>query len=495
MNGNVAIILTAHVPYLRTAGRQPAGEDALHEAIARALIPTINSLYDLREQGIAPYVGLAYSPVLLNQLADNVVQKHFITWMHERLARLEATLADKERVDEAHHAYLAKFFLDWERGVLHSFEERYNRNLVNALRKLGDDGIVEPLAGAATHPRLPLLAGTRSLRAQLDLGMMSVTRWFGRRPEGFWLPELNFFPSLLAPLAELGTRYLVVDPSSLPMGPPYAHLQPRWTADHRLVTFTRSPATSTYLWSEQLGYASDPLYLAFGTAWNRNGMGSSDEPYDPYHAFRRVQEHARHFADVLAAQLSTFFQQHKRPGIAVVPLDATMLGSRWFEGAAWLRSLIECISSRTDIALTTPGGYIQEHRITHQVVLREGEWSEPEWRTWAASPSPTFQQQLQQAEHCLTSLATRLSYAQGWQERVLNQAARELLLAQSGGVIGGVEAPREARSRAEKHLKRSSQLCELVEQAQLSEQDEVMLETLEEEDNPFAYLNYRMFLS
>ena len=31
MNGYLALILTGHVPYLRAAGREPEGEDSLHE--------------------------------------------------------------------------------------------------------------------------------------------------------------------------------------------------------------------------------------------------------------------------------------------------------------------------------------------------------------------------------------------------------------------------------------------------------------------------------
>jgi 1,4-alpha-glucan branching enzyme len=68
MNGYLALILTGHVPYLRTAGREPEGEDLLHTTIADALVPTLNALFDLRELGLRPVVALAYSPVLLEQL-------------------------------------------------------------------------------------------------------------------------------------------------------------------------------------------------------------------------------------------------------------------------------------------------------------------------------------------------------------------------------------------------------------------------------------------
>src|SRR3954466_14487509 len=119
MNGYLALILTGHVPYLRAAGREPEGEDLLHETIADALVPTLNVLFDLRERGVRPAVALAYSPVLIEQLGDSVVQKHFVIWMERRIAGLEAEAARWEYEGEAHRSYLARFYIDWCGGILH----------------------------------------------------------------------------------------------------------------------------------------------------------------------------------------------------------------------------------------------------------------------------------------------------------------------------------------------------------------------------------------
>src|SRR5215216_3885995 len=109
MNGYLALILTAHVPYLRAAGREPDGEDMLHETIAESIVPTLNTLFDLREIGRRPAVALAYSPVLLEQLADIVVQKHFVVWMERWLGRVADNLMRWEHEGDAHSSYLARF--------------------------------------------------------------------------------------------------------------------------------------------------------------------------------------------------------------------------------------------------------------------------------------------------------------------------------------------------------------------------------------------------
>jgi 1,4-alpha-glucan branching enzyme len=80
-------------------------------------------------------------------------------------------------------------------------------------------------------------------------------------------------------------------------------------------------------------------------------------------------------------------------------------------------------------------------------------------------------------------------------ERILAQALRELLLAQSSDWLlllnqGGGDEP---LARPAQHLRRCMQLCELAEQTALSDEDHAFLAQVEEEDNPFPYINYRMF--
>ncbi|HJZ49968.1 MAG TPA: DUF1957 domain-containing protein, partial [Roseiflexaceae bacterium] len=302
MNGFLALILTGHVPYLRAAGREPEGEDLLHETIADALVPTLNALYDLRDMRMRPVVALAYSPVLLEQLADSVVQKHFVIWMERRLARLEQDAARWEAEDQAHNAYLARFYMQWGRGILESFIGRYGRNLTAALRELCADGMAEPLAGAATHAYLPLLGRSESLRAQLDVGALAVTRLLGVRPRGLWLPECGYTPALETLLRPSGARYLIVDPSSLPANT-IPHLRPRWLAARRLAVLVRDVPASQQVMTPDLGYVGDPLYRSprrdprSGLAlWRVGSSDAAPNLYDPYDAFRRAQEHAVHFS-------------------------------------------------------------------------------------------------------------------------------------------------------------------------------------------------------
>jgi 1,4-alpha-glucan branching enzyme len=504
MKGYLSLILTGHVPYLRAAGRDPDGEDALHETIAQSIVPTLSILFDLREQTPRPSVALAYSPVLIEQLSDNVVQKHFVVWMEHWLARTEQSLARWEATGEAHRAYLARFYLDWGQGVLRSFVERFGRNLAGALRELCDDGILEPLAVPATHPYLPLLSRPESLLAQINIGLFSSTRHLGRRPRGLWLPECGYGPAIEPQLAASSPRYVIVDPSSLPSAE-ITHLRPRWIRPRRLALFIRDERASEQIWSPELGYLGDPLYRApyrdahSGLALWRTGDSTAEALYDPYDAFQRAHQHAIHWGSYVAAELEAFGQQHDRPGIVIVPLDTELLGRRWFEGPTWLRALLEELTDRRTITLTGPAAYLRAYRPRQGVTPVDGSWGlGGDHRAWGGRAAQPLWQAIGESEERLAQLIRRYPHAHDERERALAQAVRELLLAQASDwpLLLNQDTPGdEAWRLPARHLHHCDRLCALAEQATLDDEERAFLEHVEEQDNPFPDLNYRVFAS
>lgn len=503
MNGYLTIILTGHVPYLRAAGREPAGEDLLHETIADALVPTLNALYDLRDLGVRLNVGLAYSPLLIEQLADKVVQKHFLVWMERRLAQLAEAIDGWEREGEPHRAYLARFYLEWGRGILESFAGRYNRNLVAALRDLCTEGVAEPLSSAAAHAYLPLLERTASRRAQIDVGALAITQRLGARPHGLWLPECGYTPALEPLVRPSGMRYLIVDPSSVARAD-VPHLRPRWLAARQLAVLVRDPEAAAQIMAPDLGYVSDPLYRSSrrdarsGLAlWRSGPDGEAESLYDPYDAFRRAQEHAVNFSSFIAAELARFRERHDRPGIAVVPLDLEVLGRGWFEGPTWLRAMIEAFGEQPSLALTTPSAYLQSLRPRFSVTLRDGSWAAASdyHGLWDAPAARPLRRAIGEVEDRLALLVRHYPNAQGDTERALTQAVRELLLAQSSDwpLLLSQGPNDEALRRPREHLQRCDRLCRLAETQAWSDDDHAFLDAVEEWDNPFPMLNYRVF--
>lgn len=372
--GYLTLVLHAHMPYLRQAGRWPHGEEMLHEAIAETYIPLLNALYDLRAEGVPFRLTIGITPVLAEQLADADVLDAFETFLLEEIERAEEDVGRFQAAEQAgepqagHLSYLARFYGDWYDNVLQSFRERFGRNLVRPFRLLQDEGYIEIITGPATHGYLPLLARDSSIYGQLKIGVTTYFRHFGRLPRGIWLPECGYRPAYYVEteegeyirpgleefLAEFNLRYTFVDSHSIEgppptletgeaQGLPYRSLPlRRWVArtegDDRQVDghstfrpyyihgsnvalYGRDGRTGKQVWSASDGYPGDYIYREFHRKDRRSGLQywritgeevdlADKALYDPYDAFHRAREHAAHFVELVREHLRQYDGHH-----------------------------------------------------------------------------------------------------------------------------------------------------------------------------------------
>ena len=204
--GGFTFVLHTHMPFYRGAGRWPHGEENLHEVMAETYVPLLAALTDLHEAGVAARITIGITPVLAEQLADEAIKAHFEEYVSQEI---EGATADIERFEEAkdtHFLYLAHFYLDWYRNILHTFQERFQRDIVGGFRRLQDAGMVEILTSAATHPYLPLMQRDSTIHAQLAIGKRTTERHFGKSPRAIWLPECAYRPGYYAKASD-GTPY------------------------------------------------------------------------------------------------------------------------------------------------------------------------------------------------------------------------------------------------------------------------------------------------
>src|SRR5690606_5850833 len=83
-------------------------------------------------------------------------------------------------------------------NVKRAFNNRFGRDIIGAFKRLQNDGFIEIITSAATHAYLPLLGRDSSIAAQVQTGVASYQRHFGRRPSSFWLPECAYRPAYYA---------------------------------------------------------------------------------------------------------------------------------------------------------------------------------------------------------------------------------------------------------------------------------------------------------
>jgi len=195
--GAFTLVLHSHLPYVRLAGRWPHGEEWIHEAAVETYIPLLNVLYDLKEEGVNYRLNIGITPVLAEQLADPLVLRHLDDYLDMRIAAAQSDITYFESPGSAdgHLRYLAEWYKNLYTSIKTSFNERFGRDIIGAFRRLQDSEYIEIIAGAATHPYLPLIARDNTIRAQIKMGLRSYERLFGRKPTSFWLPECAYRPA------------------------------------------------------------------------------------------------------------------------------------------------------------------------------------------------------------------------------------------------------------------------------------------------------------
>ena len=237
--GAFTFVLHSHLPYARLAGRWPHGEEWIHEAASETYIPLLQTLYDLKEDGITFKLTIGLTPILAEQLADPLVLEHFEQYLDDRIAAAESDIVyygeteqpqeESETINivtaevapdavddvpgiekfatpsaqqvvsvstsDPHLNYLATWYRDWYSDTRDAFKKRFNRDIIGAFRQLQDEGYIEITTSAATHSYLPLLSQDSSIHAQLKTGIQSYERMFGRAPTGIWLPECAYRPA------------------------------------------------------------------------------------------------------------------------------------------------------------------------------------------------------------------------------------------------------------------------------------------------------------
>lgn len=208
--GAFTFVLHSHLPYARLAGRWPHGEEWIHEAASETYIPLLQTLYDLKEEGLTYKLTIGITPILAEQLADVLVLEHFNQYLDDRIeaaekdiqyfSELVLTSSESPAYDvstDKHQAYLAEWYKNWYSDIKRAFNERFNGDIIGSFRQLQDEGYIEITTSAATHAYLPLLSRDSTIEAQLKTGVESYKRLFGREPRGIWLPECAYRPAYI----------------------------------------------------------------------------------------------------------------------------------------------------------------------------------------------------------------------------------------------------------------------------------------------------------
>ena len=478
-NGAVALVLHAHLPYVRSAERGSLEEDWFFQALLESYLPLLEVLEKAADDpSQRPRVTLGLSPTLLSLLSDLELKQRFRNWVMIRQHLLNKVKASQRNPAEHLAETIGRHLQSWV---------ECEGDLISRFAQLRDRGVLDLITCAATHGYLPLLrAHPEAIRGQLRTAVREHHRLLGQRPLGIWLPECAYYEGLDRWMLDAGLRYAVLDGHGLLHASP----RPRYgvyapICSHQGVAFFGRDSDATLpVWSARDGYPGHPDYREFhrDLGWDLpleklSELGldsprplgiklhrvSSPETsleeksiYDPDLASARTKEHAQHYLSGRRAQLQGLRQSMDIPPMLVAPFDAELFGHWWFEGPNFIAELfsqakseqvsfirlIDVLNSKPALQLCAPspsswgkGGY-------HDYWLNESNaWVVSEWNRAGQA----------MVERCSRGLAKESHL------RLLRQAARELLLAQSSDwsfIIRAGTTTELAKERIHHHLER-----------------------------------------
>lgn len=493
MPGYVALVLHAHLPYVRHPEHARSLEERwLFEALWECYLPLLGVLERLAADRVLAPLTVSVSPSLLAMLRDELLLRRF----EDHLRRLTALAARIEaRFAGSGFAHAAAFY----RARLADAASAWaalGGDVPGALVRHARAGRVELLTTAATHAYLPgLLPTPASIRAQLRLGRRAFAALTGApEPRGFWLPECAYAPPIDAELAAAGVRFTVLDAHALTLAAPPASagaavpvLSPSGVA-----CFGRDRDSAREVWSRDAGYPGHPAYREFyrdvgldlperelegeigpdgvrlmtGLKLHRvTGPGPDKAPYDPARASAQARAHAAAFVARREAALASI-RGAAAPPILVAPYDAELFGHWWLEGPEFLEHALRGLAASARAVPIALGAYLERHPPAEVVEPAASTWGEGGFGAFWTGPSAArLWRHAHHAERAVLDALSRRRDAGGLPGRALDQAIRELLLLQSSDwafMMSAGEMVSYAEARARAHAARARRLAGLA---------------------------------
>ncbi|MFC1478895.1 glycoside hydrolase family 57 protein [Candidatus Margulisiibacteriota bacterium] len=527
--GYLAIVLHAHLPYVRHPEHDFFLEELwFYEAITETYIPLIDVFENLVNDGVDFRITMSLTPPLLSMFTDPLLQDRYVHHLDKLI-----DLAEKEVVRttfQPEYQDTAKMYLYKFKQARHYFVNVYGKNLTNAFRKFQDLGKLEIITCGATHGFLPLMdVSKEAVQAQVKVAADNYQLHLGKRPNGIWMPECGYYPGHDEFLAKEGIRFFFTDSHGVLHAnprPKYGVFAPIYCKSG-VACFGRDLESSKSVWSAEEGYPGNPVYrdfyrdigfdldfdyikdyispdglrLATGIKYHTitGKKALHKEPYNQYKA-----------RDVAAAQAGNFmFNREKqvehlyslmgsKKPIIISPYDAELFGHWWYEGPMFLDFLFRKIHHDQDIIKTiTPMEYLEENPVNQVSTPSFSSWGYKGYsEVWLEGSNDWIYRHLHKTAELMTELAnTYPEPPNHLTHRSLNQAARELLLAQSSDwafIMKTGTMVEYAVKRTTDHIERFTKLYDGIKNNSL---DVNYLNDIEWKDNIFPEIDYRVYAS
>ena len=555
--GYVSFVLHAHLPFIHHPESNDYLEESwLYEAISETYIPLLKNFKKLVDEGVNFRITMSMTPPLLSMLDNKLLQQKYINYL-ENLIELSEKEIRRTTFNEKMNN-LSKYYYERYSEDLRLFRDEFKCDLISQFKHFQDIGVLEIITCGATHGYFPILyVNEKTVRAQIAVGVQTYERYFGKKPRGIWLPECGYVPEADKYLREFGVDYAIVESHGVLYANPtpvYGTLAPI-VSPQGFTVFGRDMESSRQVWSSINGYPGDYNYRDFyrdigyeadydyikpyiahngvrvhtGIKYHRiTGDTDNKDIYDIQWAKDSAERQAGHFLNSRTEQIENASHYMNKPPIVLCPYDAELYGHWWYEGPYWLYILFKKIYyDECNFELITPSEYMDKYPEIQQCQPCRSSWGANGYSEVWLNPSNDYAhkhlhtagdrmcelaykfrdsydilnnldnqiKELKKEKKPITSITSSSKYRNAkLQVRALNQAARELLLAQSSDwlfIITNNTMVDYAHRRIKDHIGRFTRLYNELNSGKI---DRKFLNEIEEKDSVFPDIDYRIYL-
>ena len=506
--GRLAIVLHAHLPYVRKHEKNSLEEDWLFEAILECYIPLLKVIESSKKQDNSnTKLTLSLSPTLLSLLQNKQIQKKFSSWIKTRIEFLN---------DLPHKEQVASEFLLRNIKNNYSYWVKCSGNLIDKFKNLNITGNLDILTCAATHGYLPILRlNPKTVSGQINTAIRSHEVVFGTRPLGIWLPECAYYEDLDEILFNCGIRYAVLDGHGILNGSP----RPRYgvyapiCSKKGVAFFGRDSESTLPVWSSREGFPGNPVYrefhkdlgwelssselqnkgiptsrplgLKFHKITNNRASLAKKEFYIEDEAIKKVGEHSDNYLLSRSKQLRNLSLSNSFDPLLIAPFDAELFGHWWYEGPIFIENILKK-SIKYSIKLTNLKEILLQKPNLQICDPSPSSWGQGGYHNyWLNDKNAWIVPEITKAGYVFVELSTR-TFNDDISTRLLKQAGRELLLSESSDwsfILRAGTTTDLAKERIDRHLFRFWKLIDMLEKKSIV--DYKFLEYIEDEDNIF----------
>lgn len=474
----LVLLLTANQEYIRHLQEEDVKKYApeinrLFEAITDTYIPLLQMMERL-EADLIPYnLQIVLPPVLCTLLEDTVVQAQYVEWLTklQTFCEKEVKRVSKDKKLQA----LATATLEKVKLCRTDFTGRYGMRLIPQFAEHQKAGGLEIMATTGTDLFMPFYKDEKEiLSAQVETGLAAYKHFFGEIPDGFWLPDLGYAEGIESVVRAYGFNYTVLDSRSTLLAkelPENGIFYP-CRFYNSLVAFTAQRNTDFLLYDEdEEGYALNPVYrnenrdVAFdlsakeissfienGTArypsgckyFNKETISSEDfdvnpkseaEIYNPEAALEQVQKDADDFIQIRNEELNQAcaLAENVEYVSETCVIDLDKMRKNWSEGIQWIEALFRK-ADKADFSYTTCKDLIQNQynlqKISPYYATNIGAGY---GENLLSNKNCWMMRYVKKASERMVDLADRFPTDTGLKARLLDLAAKELMIAQGAG--------------------------------------------------------------